>query len=168
MSIEINPCQACRKHHPADDINAINNCVFETSAAFLNANSLSKFNTTNLYKHAQECVTDSKILKGRNTCEFRLQPSPIFVQVPNYFPDLYNEHNNKEISLQTCKEKCSKYSSYPGECQEKCEVQADAVVDNIEKYKPKPKHNFSYYFFYILFSIFFILLIIMFVQVLIK
>ncbi len=168
MSFSINPCKACNKRFSSCDINALNNCVYDTAAAFLNATSIDEVDKSSLAQNAKDCIDLSKSALGRSQCAFRLSEPPIFQQVPNYFPDLFYKTRNKERALKMCEDMCSN-TPYPNECKERCQTQADAVVLK-EGYKNDYKHQskkdpFAFYLGFTLFAIFFIFIIVLFIKI---
>lgn len=126
---KINPYYSCLKEYDKSDINNLNQCINETTAAFLNVNSINQFPITDLKKN-QKYLNEIKILNKKNECNFKVSETPIFVQIPNFFPFFYNKFNNHP----SCKEKAKNYclincnnTYYPLECKKKCIIQYNAV-----------------------------------------
>jgi hypothetical protein len=125
MSFDINPCYAClKKFSPENsDINNINNCCYETLAAFKGTDNV------NSIRDAQacvECVTAQIYNLDRTRCDFQIQAPPIFNQSSHYFPELYSKSLDKEKSKNECLNMC-KTNRYPNECAINCVTDADAV-----------------------------------------
>lgn len=132
MDYEINPCIACKKKYQStgNQVTDINNCCYETLAAFSGNISESELSGTKGAQICRDCVYEALKNSGRvrNTpCSVKISPPPIFAQHPHFLPGLLKEKGNLEHAYQTCVEMC-KEQPYPGTCIENCQVDRDAVI----------------------------------------
>ena len=163
-NFKLNPCGACMKKYDITDINNINQCCYDTFAAFSGASSINEIRNNPDAKNCIDCVKNSKIAMGRDLCEFRLPAYPVWTQDPHYFPDLLQQTKNPEEAQKQCIKLCDD-NYYPKQCKENCETDYNTV----EQFKPDNSQvkvrNFSFYTTFILFSIIFVSILIMFVKI---
>lgn len=129
MSYKLDPCTACKKQYPIDDINNINSCCYNTLGAFRNESSINSFRDLPATEICRQCVSESVKALGRDPCEFRPEPSPIWVQVPHYFPIILQDGDKDmtpTIALDKCFSLCET-SNYSHECKLNCKIDHDAV-----------------------------------------
>lgn len=124
----VNPCKTClNKFKNGDcDVNNINDCCYDTLAAFLGEGSVNAVRDTPEAKNCIECLQRSIKDMGRTPCDLRLGPPPIWNQTPHYFPQLLSEHQNAEVAKDMCLQKCSS-NYYPNECNINCFTDYGAV-----------------------------------------
>jgi hypothetical protein len=124
----MNPCKAClfKVNNNLCDINDINNCCYETLAAFKGNPSINTFRNSPEAKNCIECVNRSIKALGRTPCDLRLTAAPVFVQTPHYFPDLYFRNKDINVSRQQCLEMCNRTRN-KNECKINCEIDSIAV-----------------------------------------
>ena len=125
--ITINPCNACTKKYEREccGINAMNNCVSETAAAFAG------FPSINAISAAGNCSADQCIANIRNKMgpfpgwykNRKLARAPVFIQEPHYLPGLLSKGHSLEEAKNMCLMMCNSE-----ECRENCITDSDAVV----------------------------------------
>ncbi len=137
IDYNVNPCKTClNKFKNGDcDVNNINDCCYDTLAAFLGEGSVNAVRDTPEAKNCIECLQMGIKDMGRTPCDLRLGPPPIWNQTPHYFPQLLSEHQNAEIAKDMCIQKCSS-NYYPNECNINCFTDYGAV-------EPIQKESFS-------------------------
>lgn len=147
---DINPCEACYQKYKNTDcnINDLNNCCYETLAAFANVSSVNSIRNSQQAKNCVECLKQrmkSMGPFGRTFCDLRLQPAPIIENAPHYFPYFLNENNTPDKAYELCINKC-KNSKYPYECLENCKTDRNAIVykENFE-YSQNNKYIISFF-----------------------
>ena len=143
MSFTLNPCKACKERCKDDEgINELNSCVVETSAAFQNdfPNNDVLFNDGTAGAHWAGCMKDAMDKMGRAPCNFQLNPAPVFVQAPHYFPSLLKESGDIKKSYKQCLEYCEYNPHNKRTCATNCKTDMMAVemVSN-NKHTPMPK-----------------------------
>lgn len=146
MAYYLDPCKACWNNSIRENninINNLNNCFTETAAAYSAFPSNTSMNNQ-LQEQWKECMQkrmssmsgpNSAYYGGRDFCDFQLNPAPVFVQYPHYFPGLWrgymeqnpHDYNNKNKALMHCYQLCNTTSS-PHECHSNCLVDHDALV----------------------------------------
>ena len=126
---EVNPCEACRKRYDITDINNINQCCYDTFAAFQGVSSINEIRNSPQAKNCIKCVEDSKKAMGRDLCEFRLPAYPVWTQSPHYFPDLFYEERDVKKAKEKCLQMCNETQFYKNECVDNCITDANAVVE---------------------------------------
>lgn len=132
--IQIDPYKACKLFY-GDSVNDVNNCLSETTAAFLGTDSINSFSDTKIYKSNQEHVFDLVRKRSGGFPPDVMRPinAPVFNQIPNYFPALL-EKNSGDIkkSIYECKNMCDNNSMYKNECKNRCDIQS-LSVENFDK-----------------------------------
>ena len=133
----VNPCKTClNKFKNGDcDVNNVNDCCYDTLAAFLGEGSVNAVRDTPEEKNCIECLQRAIKDMGRTPCDLRLGPPPIWNQTPHYFPQLLSEHQNAEVAKDMCLQKCSS-NYYPNECNINCFTDYGAV-------EPAKKESFT-------------------------
>lgn len=136
MSYEINACKATLNHLKKTgyyDYNNANNLCYETCHNWFGSDS--NVRGTECHKNCNACVVPFIKERGHDTCYFNPRPPPVFTH-PAYFKDMYLKTGNKNISLKMCKDKCQEYANNIEECKQRCEIDADALIEShsIEKY----------------------------------
>jgi hypothetical protein len=154
-NFRLNPCAACMKKYDITDINNINQCCYDTFAAFSGASSINEIRNNPDAKNCIECVKQSKIAMGRDLCEFRLPAYPVWSQDPHYFPDLLTQTKDPEESKKQCLKLCDE-NYYPKQCKENCITDYDTVEQFTTSPPTVKVRNLA---FYISFFLFFGLLI---------
>lgn len=130
MSYEINACKATLNHLKKTgyyDYNNANNLCYETCHNWFGTGSNAK--GTQCYKNCDACVVPFIKARGHDTCYFPPRPPPVFTH-PAYFKDLYLETNSKPIAIKKCKNMCENYANNVEECKQRCEIDADALVES--------------------------------------
>ena len=125
----INPCKACSDYYkdPVDNIDNINNCCSETTAAFLNTDSINSFSNTRIFQNNQKCIQDLVDKKSAVPPDTRRPANaPVFNQVPVFFPYLYKQSNDIEDAKNKCIKLC-KRTSMVNECTRNCIIQSSCV-----------------------------------------
>lgn len=122
----VDPCQACQKSYDIDDINSINQCCYDTLASFEGASSINWFRDGSEARNCSRCVQESIRKLGRDPCEFKPEPAPVWTQVPSYFPKFLEETGDVSTARDKCFTAC-KSNRYPNECIKRCKIDADAV-----------------------------------------
>ena len=131
---KINPYKSCNLFY-GDDVNNVNNCLAETTSAFLGTYNINSY--PEIYKKNQEYVFDLVRKRGFYPDAMRPTNAPVFNQVPNYFPSLLEKndgHINK--SIKECKSMCDN-SIYTNECKKRCDIQG-LSVENYDKDRRSP------------------------------
>jgi len=128
---QIDPYKSCKLFY-GNDVNNINNCLAETTVAFLGKNYLSD---TEIFKKNQEHVFDLVRKRGFPPDAMRPTNAVAFNQVPNYFPSLLEKNDgNIKKSIIECKYLCNNSKNHKNECKKKCDIQGLAV-ENYDKDK---------------------------------
>ena len=133
---KINPYKSCKLFY-GNDVNSVNNCLSETTSAFLGTDSINSYSNTEIYKKNQEYVFDLVRKRGFPPDAMRPTNAPVFNQVPNYFPSLLEKNGDVNKSNLECKYMCSNNSIYPNECKKRCDIQGLAV-ENYDKDRRSP------------------------------
>lgn len=136
MKYELNPCEACFAKYQNEglNINDLNNCCYETAAAFKGVNSLDGLRGTDAMKSAQECIrmklkTMGPFPGGRDYCTKGISPPPIFNQTPHFLPSLLDTAANLQDAQNKCFLACENSGTpYPEQCKENCITDAMAVI----------------------------------------
>ena len=138
MTLTINPCRACREKHQDDcNINTINDCVAETTAAFAGIPNNSVVEGTPLGANWYGCMSDLMANQGRDFTNLRLDVAPVFVQTPHYFPHLLASNGgDKAAALRACQDACATTSRSNSVCQEHCVTDHNSI--DVLKDPPKP------------------------------
>jgi len=146
--MEINPCLACIKKYERTgcEINDLNNCCYETLAAFSGKDSVNSLTYNETLLNCRKCITDKlstlgPFPNGYTVCDHRIEPPPIFVQVPHYFPKLFDGKNVEEAK-QKCIKMCNTNTTYTNGCIENCLTDSDAIVLNDDN-KEQTKETFK-------------------------
>lgn len=139
--LSLNPCKACLdKFNSGDcDINNINQCCYDTLAAFNGSSSVNEIRNSPEAQNCIQCVTNSMKSVGRDRCDFQLSPPPIWNNVQHYFPNLLQELKNVKIAHKMCLSKCEK-TPYPNQCKQNCDTDANAV-EAFSPPTPRPSQN---------------------------
>jgi hypothetical protein len=186
-NFELNPCAACMQKYDPKDINSINQCCYDTFAAFYGASSVNQIRNIPEAQNCVKCVENAKSMLGKSDCDLRLTASAIWSQVPHYFPELLQETKDMDKAKKKCLDLC-KNNRYMNECSENCITDFNAVetykVNNLKElktdtskpvttYKPNKKreekiNKLQFYISFILCSMIFIITIIIFIQVILK
>ena len=132
---KINPCKACRKNYDISDINSINQCCYDTLAAFEGTNSINDYRNRPEAGNCQKCILDSMDAIGRTPCDLRMTAYPSWVQVPHYFPALLDKEGDVDAAVEKCFDACST-NKYSNECSRNCIIDSESVeeVKVIENY----------------------------------
>ena len=134
-NLELNPCSACMKKYDIKDINNINQCCYDTAAAFAGVSSVNAIRNN---QNCAQCLENSKAALGKSDCDLRLTAAAIWSQVPHYFPELLQETKDVNISKEKCLEICAKNRYYPNECSDNCQTDFNAV-ETYKKIQPVKK-----------------------------
>ena len=176
MTYIINPCEVCTNKF-GSDINNINKCLVETTAAFNQIPSNNAFSIKQ-DENWEKCMNNVKQKLGKNPEDLQLSESPVFVQAPHYIPELLKHTKNNKEALQICKEKCNKLRKQKNTCIENCNTDylaiekniEENIEENIENYENienncnncnKCNMNFSNFWFFIMFILSLILYILL-------
>lgn len=124
MSIQINPCGACHARY-GNDINGMRNCCYSVCAAFQGVENVNDILYTDCGKACQQCMKGVELANGKDLCEYRLQPPPLYYETPRYLPNELRQSGNLKVALKQCQEKCGNSL----ECKEACLMDAMAVTD---------------------------------------
>lgn len=135
-TFKLDPCFACRQRYDITDINNINSCCSDTASAFAGESSLNALIGTDAGLSCKNCLNESKQALGKSDCVLRLTNSPVWTQVPHYFPHLFAQSGNKEKALDACYKSCD--GRYAKECMDKCLIDYNAVIMTNEKYENTP------------------------------
>lgn len=136
MKYSLNVCKACINECKGKDcnVNDINNCVYETASAFVgipSTNALNTFDYADLRKNCSDCVAKYVAKMGPFTkmsaCDKKIDPPPVFANVPNYLPELLEKHTSLDEAKYECINKCNQHAINVNECIKRCKVQADSV-----------------------------------------
>ena len=131
MTYIINPCKVCTNKF-GSDINSINKCLVETTAAFNQIPSNNAFSIKQ-DENWEKCMNNVKQKLGKDSEDLQLSESPVFVQAPHYIPELLKHTKNNKEALQICKEKCNKLRNKKNTCIENCNTDYLAIEENIEE-----------------------------------
>jgi len=138
QSVKINPCKAClakfNKNNDPQNITGVNktskvtdlnNCCYETLAAFTGTNSVANINSD---KICQNCITDAieESRWDRDRCNDRITPGAIIDSSVHLLPKYLNSGVGVKKALELCKTECQGVRN-PNECIENCETDASAV-----------------------------------------
>jgi hypothetical protein len=134
-NLELNPCSACMKKYDIKDINSINQCCYDTAAAFAGVSSVNAIRNN---QNCAQCLENSKAALGKSDCDLRLTAAAIWSQVPHYFPELLQETKDANIAKEKCLEICAKNRYYPNECSDNCQTDFNAV-ETYKKIQPSKK-----------------------------
>ena len=168
----INPCKSCLDKYNKGycDINNINQCCYDTLAAFKNTNNINEIRNSPEAKNCIQCITDYMKSIGRDKSNFQLDPPPIWNNVPHYFPNLLYQQGDIKKAHNMCITECNK-NIYPNQCKENCNTDANAVEtfshipkkNNIKFNSDVAKTNpIPFYIGFVLFAIIFSIIIILF------
>lgn len=129
MKVELNPCQACLNKVTKDrwNVNIVNQCCYETLAAFRGSSSVNAIRNSSEAQNCARCVKDSILKSGKNLCDLRVSPPPIWSQTPHYFPGMLQELKDVNRAKESCYKKCET-TPYPNQCKINCRTDAAAVV----------------------------------------
>lgn len=122
--IQINPCESCRKHKKGR-VNVMS-CCYETCRDWVGLGQ--NIEGSDCYKSCKKCLDKFIIEDGKTECTYYTGIPAVFEQVPAFLPDLYRETNDINKSIEICKLRCKK-TPYPNTCMEKCEIDADAIIN---------------------------------------
>ena len=133
--LEINPCLACKLKYPdsphdnkqINNITDLNNCVYETIAAFNGYTSVDQVSSN---QNAIACIQNEIQRLNLDGCEFRPAPPPIWLNVPHYLPRLLASGLNPDQALQKCNEYCDNDERNTNQCRENCQMDRNAIVEN--------------------------------------
>lgn len=144
--MELDPCTPCIKKYGSCDINNINNCCYNIVAGYVGSAKYPEIIESEYAKKCQKCIEYSTKMNGKSLCYWRNFRKPvIYTQVPHYFPDYYKQCGSKQEALRMCKQQCLN-SSYPGECIEQCQLEADAlIIPSVQKVNNSFMNNTEYY-----------------------
>lgn len=131
--IKINPCKACSIKYEKEgcNINSMNNCIYETTAAFSGYPSLNVISSEG-NKANEECIADIRDKMGPFKGWYKnrkLSKPPIFVQDPHYVPHLIGKGYNVDIAKNMCIKMCNSQG-----CIDNCITDANAI-DSIIEYR---------------------------------
>jgi len=145
MSFTLNPCKACKERCKEDEgISELNSCVAETSAAFQNdfPNNDVLFNDGSAGAHWASCMKEAMDHMGRAPCNYQLNPAPVFVQAPHYFPSLLRGTGDIQQSYKQCLEYCEYNPHNKIACVNNCKTDMRAVdmISSPSPSKPAPRH----------------------------
>lgn len=138
LNFQINPCAACLKHYGIKDLNSINDCCSTTAAAFAGVSGINNIRNLPDFQNCIQCVNDSIHALGTDECDMRITSSVPWIEVPNLYPNLLQQTQNKAHALAQCQQQCLQ-SKYPQECIQRCNIQNDAVVELFKQQDKKPK-----------------------------
>jgi hypothetical protein len=124
----LDPCFACKQRFPITDINNINSCCSETAGAFAGQSSLNALIGTDAGESCKKCLAESKKALGKSSCDLRLTNSPIWTQVPHYYPELLAQYKNKQKALNVCIEQCKQLRGSHNQCMLNCQTDDAAVI----------------------------------------
>lgn len=141
MNYKINPCHACMEKYKKNncDINNINNCCYETLAAFYGIPNVNRIRDTKDAENCVKCLYNQMKNMGRTPCDFQLAPPPIFAQVPHYFPKYLAKSNDIQKAKQLCIQKCNS-NIYSEECKENC-ITDSLAVESYHSIEPSTKET---------------------------
>lgn len=183
MNISINPCKAClNKFSPGkSDINNINQCCYETLAAFKGTDSVNDIRGSPEAANCVNCVNNAIKSMGKTPCDLQLAPPPLWNRAPHYFPTLLSETKDPSHAFTQCIEKCQG-NFLQSECKINCFVDAGAVEyikegydneEDKEEEKDKPTYQdyakdkpIPFYLSFILFSIPLSIILVIFIKAL--
>jgi hypothetical protein len=134
MSKLINPCEACLKKYQDGkcDINNINSCCYDTLSSFYGgAMTMNDLRLSKEADNCSKCVLDKIHSLGKTRCDLKIDPPPVWNQIPHYFPRLFNQNGDVEKSKQQCLDMCND-NFYPNQCRENCLTDAYAVFTKQE------------------------------------
>lgn len=171
----INPCKSCLdKYNEGNyyDINNINDCCYNTLYAFKNTNNINEIINSPEAQNCNKCVTDYMQYIGRDKCNFKLEPPPIWNNTSHYFPKLLHQENDIKKAHTICISECDK-TFYPNQCKQNCDTDANSV-ENFNSYLPKNNiksnsdiqkiNQVPFYIGFVLLSIIFSIIIIFFIR----
>jgi|UniRef100_A0A6C0CZL7 hypothetical protein len=133
--LEINPCLACKLKYPdspndnkqLNNITDLNNCVYETIAAFNGDTSVDQIAYN---QNAVACIQNEIKRLNLDGCEFRPAPPPIWLNVPHYLPRLLASGLNPDQALQKCNEYCDNDGRNTNQCKDNCQTDRNAIIEN--------------------------------------
>ena len=129
---KINPCKSCRQNYDLTDINSINQCCYNTLAAFEGKTSLNSFRNSPEVMNCQKCILDSMESIDRTPCDLRMTQYPQWIQAPHYFPGFLSQEDDVATAKKMCLSACES-NKYPNECALNCKIDSDAV-EQVENY----------------------------------
>lgn len=132
---KINSCKACKQNFDITDINNINQCCYDTLAAFEGSVSINDFRNRPEAANCEKCIDESMDSIGRTRCDLRITADPGWVQAPHYFPSLLDQEGDVDTARDLCIETCSS-NKYKNECIKNCVIDSQAVekVETVENF----------------------------------
>ena len=137
MRYNIDPCKSCWNKYKDEgvNINDLNNCYVETSAAFST--------TKSALPIPEWCDCISKKMadlpyragKPLNFGNNQFSTAVAWNNIPHYFPTLL-ETNSPDQALKFCNELCNS-----NECRDNCVTDRNSVTEQKPKLKPKPNYK---------------------------
>lgn len=126
--VYINPCKACsiKYENEGCPINSMNNCVFETTAAFAGVPSLNAISVEGS-DSGEKCIANIRNKMGPFPGWYKnrkIAKPAIFIQAPHYVPQLLQKGHDVESARNMCIRMCNGN----GECIDNCNTDANAVV----------------------------------------
>jgi hypothetical protein len=133
MNYEINPCKACVDKFKSGkcNINNINQCCYDTLAAFSGSASVNSVRNTEGAKNCVQCVHNAMKAIGRTPCDLQLAPPPVWNQVPHYLPKNLSQGMNLNEAKNMCLVQCEDGVNMNA-CKENCLTDVSAVVETYE------------------------------------
>lgn len=146
MDYNINPCKACieKLNNGRYDVNNINNCCYETLGAFRGIQNVNQIRDLPEARNCVSCVNGAINNAGRDTCDMKISPPPLFNQVPHFFPGHLNKQKDLKKAFDMCVSDCNN-TGFPNSCIENCITDASAVDTTVSKegFKNLSKDNNS-------------------------
>lgn len=130
---ELNPCNVCMKLYKdtGPNVNDINNCVYEITRAYERVPNIDSFVKIDSTK-CDKCI--ALVLKhmgpfpdGLTCCDLKVNPPPVYNQVPHYVPELITQNLSIEDAKQKCIQMCKLNTKYVNECINYCKIDAAAL-----------------------------------------
>lgn len=134
---KVNPCSACLKRYDIKDFNNINQCCYDTYAAFAGESSINNIRNLPDAENCKKCSENSKIAMGKNPCEFRVPAYPVWTQSGHYFPEIFSNVKDINKARNICINMCGKDIKYKNECIQNCITDSNAI----EMFKKEEKKN---------------------------
>jgi hypothetical protein len=131
MDYNINPCAACieKLNNGRYDVNNINNCCYETLGAFRGVQNVNQIRDLPEAQNCVACVNNAIGSIGRDTCDMKISPPPLFNQVPHFFPGHLNREKDIKKAFDMCVSDCNN-TNFPNSCISNCVTDANAVQNN--------------------------------------
>lgn len=111
--LNIDACSACTARHGMNNINAVNDCCYNTCAAFVDGDISDVINSP-CGQNCKRCIQNSLACKGKTSCGKNLAV-PTIPSRPQNFKSCLEQTDDTKSALGCCMQRCN-----DSECQEHC------------------------------------------------